>query len=173
MGRRYLLALVSALLIGGSAHAGQRCDTTPLTPEQARNALDLAHRTADALERSGAQVALLGRAGQDLSAYGLRYSHVGIAYREQPAFGPARWRVLHKLNQCGTAYAGVYRQGLADFSSTSRIATRRTSRSSTRRFRRRCFRACRQPHRCRECTGRPTAWWHTPGLTATSNPTSG
>ena len=115
MGRRYFLALVTALLIGGSAHAGQRCDTTPLTPQLAPNALDLAHRTADVLERSGAQVALLGRAGQDLSAYGLRYSHVGIAYRERPASGPARWRVLHKLNQCGTATGSIYRQGLGDF----------------------------------------------------------
>lgn len=115
MGRRYILALVVALTLGGGAHAGQRCDITPLTPQQARSALDLARRTADILERSGVQVALLGRAGQDLSAYGLRYSHVGIAYREQPDFGPARWRVLHKLNQCGTAHAGVYRQGLADF----------------------------------------------------------
>lgn len=41
----------------------------------------LAQRTALALEaehtRNGTQVVLLGRAGQDLTAYGLRYSHLG------------------------------------------------------------------------------------------------
>ncbi|HEY9238928.1 MAG TPA: DUF2145 domain-containing protein, partial [Burkholderiaceae bacterium] len=56
------------------------------------------------------QVVLLARAGQDLGAYGLRYSHLGFAYRDG-----ARWRVVHKLNQCGTANGSVYRQGLGEF----------------------------------------------------------
>ncbi|KAB2899078.1 MAG: DUF2145 domain-containing protein, partial [Burkholderiaceae bacterium] len=38
-------------------------------------------RTARALDASGAQVVVLGRAGQDLSKYGLRYSHLGWAYK--------------------------------------------------------------------------------------------
>jgi hypothetical protein len=54
---------------------------------------------------------LLARAGQDLGKYGLRYSHLGIAYKTDE--GP--WRVVHKLNQCGTAVAAVYRQGLGEF----------------------------------------------------------
>jgi hypothetical protein len=48
--------------------------------------------------------------GQDLSKYGQRYSHMGLAYREGNT-----WRVAHKLNQCGTAEASVYRQGLGEF----------------------------------------------------------
>ena len=82
-----LTVLATAVLLCGTVHAGQACDATPLTPRQARNALELAQRTATALERSGAQVAILGRAGQDLSAYGLRYSHLGIAYREAGSDG--------------------------------------------------------------------------------------
>ena len=115
MRARCIILLAAAALLCSAVQAGQRCDAAPLTPAQARSALDLAQRTAVALERSGAQVAILGRVGQDLSAYGLHYSHLGIAYREQPAEGPARWRVLHKLNDCGTAHAGVYRQGLGEF----------------------------------------------------------
>lgn len=115
MRARCIALLAAALLVSGPIRAGQSCDATPLTPSEARSALDLAQRTALTLERSGAQVALLGRAGQDLSAYGLRYSHLGIAYRELRADGSARWRVLHKLNECGTAQAGVYRQGLGEF----------------------------------------------------------
>ena len=40
--------------------------------------------------------ALLARAGQDLSAYGLRYSHLGWAYKT--AEGP--WRVAHTAVRC-------------------------------------------------------------------------
>ena len=53
---------------------------------------------------------MLRRAGQDLSKYGLGWSHLGLAYREGP-----RWRVVHKLNRCGSAQAAVYRQGLGEF----------------------------------------------------------
>lgn len=50
-------------------------------------------------------------AGQDLSAYRLRYSHLGWAYKT--AEGP--WRVLHKLNECGANTGSLYRQGLGEF----------------------------------------------------------
>ena len=55
---------------------------------------------------------VLARAGQDLSRYGLTWSHLGIAYRDPAS---AQWRVVHKLNQCATAEAHVYRQGLGEF----------------------------------------------------------
>ena len=42
----------------------------------------LALATERALDASGADVVVLARAGQDLSAYGLRYSHLGFAYRD-------------------------------------------------------------------------------------------
>jgi hypothetical protein len=59
-------------------------------------------------------VVVLARAGQDLSKYRLQWSHIGFAYRDGNAAG-APWRVLHKLNQCGTARADLYRQGLGEF----------------------------------------------------------
>ena len=75
----------------------------------------LAAQTSQALDaehaRSGAKVVLIGRAGQDLGKYGLRYSHLGWAYKTTE--GP--WRVTHKLNDCGTALGHVYRQGLGEF----------------------------------------------------------
>jgi hypothetical protein len=55
-------------------------------------------------------VVLIARVGQDLSEYGLRYSHVGFAYRDGDT-----WRVAHKLNDCGTDHSAVYRQGLGEF----------------------------------------------------------
>jgi hypothetical protein len=74
----------------------------------------LAAATAEKLDASGAQVVALARAGQDLSRYGVQWSHFGFAYREGD--GPRSfWRVVHKLNQCGTASASLYRQGLGEF----------------------------------------------------------
>ena len=53
-----------------------------------------------------------GARGQDLSRYGLQWSHFGLVYRDE---GRRRRRVLHKLNDCGTANAAIHRQGLGEF----------------------------------------------------------
>jgi hypothetical protein len=115
-------ALLCALLGLAAAHAqaGRSCENKPPTVDAIQRSLGLAERTAATLDQSGAQVVVLARAGQDLSAYGLRYSHLGLAYRESPPASdgsakPGVWRVVHKLNQCGTAHAAVYRQGLGEF----------------------------------------------------------
>lgn len=111
-GRRLARVLVVALwaVAAATAHAGRSCDTQPPTTAAVTSAMTLAEHTAAALERSGADVVVLARAGQNLTAYGLRYSHLGFAYREG-----AVWRVVHKLNECGSAQAAVYRQGLGEF----------------------------------------------------------
>jgi len=93
-----------------AAHAGRACENKPPRADNVARALALAERTAASLDASGAQVVVLARAGQNLSEYGLRYSHFGFAYRDGAA-----WRVVHKLNHCGTAHAALYRQGLAEF----------------------------------------------------------
>jgi hypothetical protein len=105
------LALL-ALFAATTAQAGRPCDEQAMTTAQVERGLDLALATARQLDASGAQVLLLARAGQDLSKYGLQWSHLGFAYRD-PAVGA--WRVLHKLNHCGTDHAAVYRQGLGEF----------------------------------------------------------
>ncbi|RYY95153.1 MAG: DUF2145 domain-containing protein [Comamonadaceae bacterium] len=73
--------------------------------------MQLAERTSQGLDATGARVVLLARSGQDLEKYGVHYSHLGIAYKTDAG----SWRVVHKLNHCGTAHAAVYRQGLGEF----------------------------------------------------------
>ena len=112
------LALAAAMVLAApAARAGRSCEAHALTPQSVARGLQLAQRTQQALDASGAQVVLLARAGQDLSRYGVRWSHLGIAYRQPDAASPGGsvWRVLHKLNQCASAEAAVYRQGLGDF----------------------------------------------------------
>lgn len=109
------VALALALTAAAApAHAGRPCDDKAPTARQIEQGLNLAQATARQLEASGAQVVLLARAGQDLSEYGLRWSHLGFAYRDDRQT-PAVWRVMHKLNQCGTDHAGLFRQGLGEF----------------------------------------------------------
>ena len=111
--RTSLAALGLALALAwGSAEAGRSCEQRPLSAQSVARAMALAEKTAARLDQTGARVVVLARAGQDLSEYGLRYSHLGFAYREGE-HGP--WRVVHKLNQCGSSRASLYRQGLGEF----------------------------------------------------------
>jgi hypothetical protein len=105
-------AAAGAAFYQTAAHAGRTCENKPLTVYAITQGMALAERTAKVLKKSGAQVAVLARAGQDLSSYGLSWSHAGLAYREADG-GP--WRVVHKLNSCGTDEASLYRQGLGEF----------------------------------------------------------
>jgi hypothetical protein len=110
------VATVALALQMGMAHAGRSCDAPkPPAPQVIEKGLTLAERTMKALDaeyaKNGTKVVVLARAGQDLSKYGLRYSHLGFAYKAQDG----RWLVAHKLNTCGSAEASVYRQGLGEF----------------------------------------------------------
>ena len=71
--------------------AGQACDARPPSLKTIERGMALADKVSQALDGSGARVVVLARAGQDLGPYGLRYSHVGFAYKTPQ--GP--WRVLH------------------------------------------------------------------------------
>lgn len=96
----------------GSAHAGRSCEASAPTPKTVMQALELANKTRNALDASGAEVVLIARVGQDLSKYKLRYSHVGFAWRDHPA---GRWIVVHELNQCATAESELFNEGLGNF----------------------------------------------------------
>lgn len=107
----------AALLLAAAttlAQAGRPCEEKPAEPAAVAQGMNLAVATARQLDASGAQVVVLARAGQDLGKYGLRWSHLGFAYRDE-AEGKPVWRVLHKLNHCGTAESALYRQGLGEF----------------------------------------------------------
>ena len=122
----FAAVLVAAALCSATApaHAGRNCEARLPDASTVQRAMDLAARTAQALDATGAEVVVLGRAGQDLRKYGLRWSHLGLAYKEstdtgtpwrEGGKGPAVWRVVHKLNQCGSDTADLYRQGLGEF----------------------------------------------------------
>lgn len=106
------LALALLLGLSVSLRAGQSCEDTAPAAETLRTALRLALASREALDASGAELALVARAGQDLSRWKLRYSHAGLVWRDHPQ---GRWRVVHLLNDCGTARSGLWVEGLGNF----------------------------------------------------------
>lgn len=107
-------ALLLLTLAGlGTAHAGQECSERPPPSAQARErALALGERVRDQLERSGASAALVARVGMNLSEYGQRYTHMGVAVRDHVR---QRWMVLHLFNACGKGESEITAQPLEQF----------------------------------------------------------
>jgi hypothetical protein len=108
--RRLLLLLLLACSV--NAQAGRVCEVKKTSAATFIAGMNLAQKTRAALDASNAQVALIARVGQDLSKYGLRYSHMAYVRRDRAG---GRWTVLHELNECGTARSALYEQGLANF----------------------------------------------------------
>ena len=73
------------------------------------------------LERSGSGVALIARAGLDLSRFGQLYSHAGIALRDNPA-GP--WAVRQLYYACNESRPRLFDQGVAGFALGADAASR-------------------------------------------------
>jgi hypothetical protein len=112
MHKRWIAAALLALALNGGAVAGQSCEPRSPKPVEIRAGLQLAHKVQQHLEAQDAAVAVIGRVGRDLSEYGLRYSHIGLAVRDA---GRGRWNVVHLLNHCGKADSELYVQGLGNF----------------------------------------------------------
>ena len=73
------------------------------------------------LERSGAQAALIARAGLDLSRFGLLYSHAGIALRDNPG---SPWAVRQLYYACDESRPRLFDQGVAGFALGAEAPTR-------------------------------------------------
>ena len=82
-------------------------------------------RFADAvkreLDRSGAGVALVSRAGLDLGRFGLLYSHMGIALKDQPG---GQWTVRQLYYACDESRPRLFDQGAAGFALASETPAR-------------------------------------------------
>lgn len=109
-----MIAALTALLLGVArpAHAGTDCTPQTMPPERIADSAATALTVASALDETNAPVALVSRAGTDLSKHGLHYSHSGFAVRDHP---DGRWTVVHLLNDCSSDGSGLYTQGLVNF----------------------------------------------------------
>ena len=107
---------VLLLSFGALALAGQDCaERPPATAQALEQGLQLGKQVRDQLEQSGASMALVARVGLNLSEYGQRYSHMGVAFRDHVQ---SRWQVVHLFNTCGKGESDVLTQPLESFYQT-------------------------------------------------------
>lgn len=103
--------LMAVCLFPALAWGGQGCSDKLLTVDTYRLAMATALKVQKRLDELGSPVLILGRMGQDLGKYGLRYTHAGFVYRQPDG----HWRVAHLLNRCGSDEADLWYEGLGNF----------------------------------------------------------
>jgi hypothetical protein len=114
--RRSVRSAIVVLLLcalATSAWGEARCEQTAISPEVTARTFDMAVRTDHTLDAifPRSEVVLLARGGQDLSRFGLTFSHLAFAIRVDGF----PWRVIHELNRCKASSSLIYQEGLADF----------------------------------------------------------
>lgn len=109
------LAFGAGLCAAGSARAGLPafCERTrEVSAADQDRVLRFAGVVRRELERSGSKVALVSRAGLDLSRFGLLYSHAGLALKDNPA---SPWAVRQLYYACDESRPRLFDQGVAGF----------------------------------------------------------
>ncbi len=109
---RILLASLLSLLASTLATAGTACSDATPQPESIQKAFQAAYKIHQKLESNRPQVALIARVGQDLSKYGIRYSHIAFVIKDKSS---AQWRTIHLLNACNSKNSALWKEGLANF----------------------------------------------------------
>jgi hypothetical protein len=109
--------LAAALLLSASAGAWAGlptfCDRADkVTAADQDRVLRFAAAVKEELARSGSDLALVARAGLDLSRFGLLYSHAGIALKNNPG-GP--WAVRQLYYACDESRPRLFDQGMSGF----------------------------------------------------------
>ena len=109
---RAMAALVLSACMVGTATAGTPCSDAPPKPTSIQQAFQAAYKTHLRLEQLQPKIALMGRVGQDLSKYGLRYSHIAFIQKDEAS---GQWRTTHLLNACNSNQSALWQEGLANF----------------------------------------------------------
>jgi hypothetical protein len=119
--RRGLAALAALTLFGVSAHASAGmpplCERgKQITAADQDRVLRFAGAVKQELERAGSRVALVARAGLDLSRFGLLYSHAGVALKDNQDGGrDGAWTVRQLYYACEESRPRLFDQGMAGF----------------------------------------------------------
>lgn len=113
---RRSVPLALALLGGGLAQAGVTnayCERqAQLSATQQDRLLRFGALIKSELDASGQRLALIARAGMNLSHFGLRYSHAGLSLRDSPN---SPWSVRQLYYACDEGRPRIFDQGMAGF----------------------------------------------------------
>jgi len=113
---KIILALVIAVFMSinspKSSNAGRSCEVRKTETPELISAINIAKKMRAMLDRGTSNYALIARQGSDMTKYGIKYTHLGIA-RKRPEKNT--WEVVQMLNQCGSKQSGLFVHGLANF----------------------------------------------------------
>ncbi|WP_322403991.1 DUF2145 domain-containing protein [Massilia luteola] len=113
VGRLVAAALLLFASAGAWAGIPTFCDRADkVTAADQDRVLRFAAAVKDELARSGSSIALVARAGLDLSRFGLLYSHAGIALQDNQG-GP--WVVRQLYYACDESRPRLFDQGMSGF----------------------------------------------------------
>lgn len=112
VGLWWVLVWFSGPAVAGSLSANFCGQSAPLSVAQQDRLLRFAAVVRELLETEAHGVALVARSGLDLSRFGVRYSHAGLALAEGAG---TRWAVRQLYYDCDAAQPRLYDQGLAGF----------------------------------------------------------
>jgi hypothetical protein len=110
-----LAGLATALCLPATASAlvQQHCAAPPsVSVQQQDRLLRFAAFIKSTLDASGQRLAIVARAGLDLSRFGLRYSHGGISLRDSPS---TPWSVRQLYYDCEQGQPRLFDQGVPGF----------------------------------------------------------
>ncbi|WP_288408204.1 DUF2145 domain-containing protein [uncultured Herbaspirillum sp.] len=119
--RAWLQALLCLLCMGGMAVAHGAnlfvyCDQTlELSAAQKNRLLLLADTVRDELQRSGEGSAIISRSAINLDRFQIRYSHAGLAVRNDSRPHSSIWRVRQLFYRCEKDKPDIFDQGIAGF----------------------------------------------------------
>ena len=106
-----LVDCLIALRIIPPAAVAQLDGSQAPTAQAVLDAGRLAEQTCRFLDDTAPSVALIARMGQDLSQFGLTYSHLGFALR----LANGEWGVRHLLNMHSAGHSSIYEEGMVNF----------------------------------------------------------
>lgn len=112
--KNVLLSLVLSLQFINPVFAGKNCEESSLLKEEvvlrATSASQKLIEAANLLSPDGSKVFLIGRRGQNLDEYKLKYSHGGYLMKNND-----NWEVFHELNECSSNQSHLYNEGVLNF----------------------------------------------------------
>lgn len=113
-------ALAAAFMLGAAGTGACRADSFrlcdrpgQLTAAQQDQLFRFGALIKTELEKSGERVALIARSGVDLERFAIRYSHAGIALKDNG--GDTPWSVRQLYYACDQRKPGIYDQGISGF----------------------------------------------------------
>ena len=112
--KNLLTTLCFCITLANSAFAGKNCEESNLLKEdivlQASNASQLLIDSANLMSPDGSKVFLIGRMGQNLDEYHLKYSHGAFLFKNN-----GNWEVFHELNDCASDKSNIFNEGILNF----------------------------------------------------------